>query len=227
MATQAAGKARKRLTRREMKEDKLIGLAQKVEQFYDENRKTVFTVAAAVLVIIIAFFLIQSNRQKSFEQASLDLTISKILFDMGNLDEAEPQLRELQARYGGRIAGEAQYYLARGAFMRGNIEEAEAAFREYIDKYHVDKYLDIASIAGLAVCLESQEKYEEAAEVYLSIPRKHRKHYFAPQAMFQAAKCYLLANQKDKAVQTYQLLQNQYPSSPLKTKASKQVAQLR
>ena len=227
MAAQASGKGSKRLTRRELKEDKLIGLAQKFEQYYEENKKVVFSVVAVVLVVIIAFFIIKGNREKSFEQASLDLTVAKIMFEMGNLDEAEPQFRALQAQYGGRIAGEAQYYLARSAFMRGNIDDAESAFRLYLDKYHVDSYLDIAAIAGFAACLESREKYTEAAEEYLSIPRKHRKHYFAPEAMFLAAKCYLLANEKDKAIQTFQLLQRQYPTSALKSKASKQLAQLR
>ena len=48
----------------------------------------------------------------------------------------------------------------------------------------------------------------------------------AAEAMFQAARCYLWADQKDKAVETYLLLQRQYPLSTLKTKASRAVAQI-
>ncbi|MFH1011270.1 MAG: tetratricopeptide repeat protein [bacterium] len=226
MATQAAAKGKKRLSRRELKEDKLIALAKKLEMFYEQNQKIVLGGAVAVLVVIVAIFLIRTSQQRVYNNASLDLTIAKIMFEMGRLDEAEPQLQSIKSRHGGRIAGEAQYYLARSAFMRGNAEEAEAAFREYVRNYRVDKYIDAAAVAGLAACVESQEKYGEAAEIYLSIPRKYPKHFFSPQAMYQAARCYLLANQRDKAVEICQLLQRQYPTSAVRNRAAKLIAQL-
>lgn len=226
MAARIAGRARKRLTRRDLKEDKLIAMAQKVELFYERNRKAVFGGLVVILAVVIAAFVIRANWQKGFEEGSLNLTLAKVMFEMGRPDDGEAQLRELKAKYGGRIGGEAQYYLARSAFMRGDVEEAQAAFQEYLDKYHTDKYLDVAAIAGLAACLESQHNFTEAAETYLSVPRKYRKHHFSPQAMFQAARCYLWAGQRDRAIQTYQLLQRQYPSSTLKSKASRAVGLL-
>ncbi len=225
MATQT-GKAKKRLSRKEMREDKLIGMAQKVEQFYEQNRKLVMAVMAGILVVIVAFFMVRGNQQKVFKEASLSLSIAKVMFEMKRFDEAESQFQALKTRYGGRIAGEAQFYLAKSAFLQDNIEEAEAGFREYIANYHVDKYIDIAAIAGLAACQESQGRFEEAAETYLSIPRKHRKHYFAPQAMYQAAQCYLTVNQNDKALQTYQLLLKQYPNSTLKGTVAQLVSKI-
>ncbi len=225
MATQT-GKAKKRLSRKEMREDKLIAMAQKVEQFYEQNRKLVMVVMAGILVVIVAFFMIRGNQQKAFKEASLSLSIAKMMFETKHFDEAESQFQVLKTRYGGRIAGEAQFYLAKGAFLRDNIEEAEAGFKEYIAKYHVDKYIDIAAIAGLAACQESQGRFEEAAETYLSIPRKHRKHYFSPHAMYQAAQCYLAVNQNDKALQTYQLLLKQYPNSTLKGTVAQLVSKI-
>ena len=225
MATQT-GKAKKRLSRKEMREDKLIGMAQKIEQYYEQNRKLVMAVVVVILVVIVAFFVIRANQQKTFEEASLSLSIAKVMFEMKRFDEAESQFQSLKTKYGGRIAGEAQFYLAKSAFSQGNFEEAEAGFREYISKYHVDKYIDVAAIAGLAACQESQGKFEEAAETFLSIPRKHRKHYFSPYAMNQAAQCYLSVNQKDKARQTYQLLLRQYPDSPLKSTVTQLVSKI-
>ena len=183
-------------------------------------------VIAGILVIVIAFFVIRGNQQKAFREASLSLSIAKMMFDTKRYDEADSQFQALKARYGGRIAGEAQFYLAKSAYLQGKIEEAEAGFKEYLAKYHVDKYIDVAAIAGLAACLESQGKYEEAAETYLSIPRKYRKHYFAPFAMYQAAQCYLNINQNDKALQTYQLFLKQYPNSTLKGTVAQMVYRL-
>jgi TolA-binding protein len=226
MVAQSTGKGKKRLSRREMKEDRLIATAQKVERFYDQNRNLVWAGAAIILVAVVAVFLIRANMRRSFEEASLDLTVAKLMFQAGRIAEAEPQFQAIRERHGGRIAGEAQFYLARTAFMRGDEAAAEAAFREYVDNYHIDRYLDVAAIAGLAASMEAQGKYAEAAETYMSIPRQYRKHYYSPEAMFQAARCYLWADQKDKAVETYLLLQRQYPSSTLKTKASRAVAQI-
>ncbi|MBM3324646.1 MAG: tetratricopeptide repeat protein, partial [Calditrichaeota bacterium] len=201
-------------------------LAKKFELFYEKNQKIVLGAAAAVFLVVMAIFLIRTSQQRAYDDASLELTIAKIMFDMGRLDEAEPQLQAIKSKYGGRIAGEAQYYLARSAFMRGGIEEAEAAFREYLRSYHVDKYMDAGAAAGLAACVESRERYEEAAEIYLSIPRKYPKHFFSPQAMYQAARCYLLANQRDKAIEICQLLQRQYPTSAVRSRAAKLITQL-
>lgn len=226
MATQAAAKGKKRLSRRELKEDKLIALAKKFELFYEKNRKIVLGLAAAILVVIVAIFLIRTSQQRAYDDASLELTIAKIMFDMGRLDEAEPQLQSIKSKYGGRIAGEAQYYLARSSFVRGNVEEAEAAFREYVRNYHVNNYVDAAAFAGLAACVESQGKYIEAAEIYLSIPRKYPKNFFSAEAMYQAARCYLLADQRDKALEICRLLQRQYPTSAVKSRAVKLITQL-
>ncbi len=227
MVAQSTGKGKKRLSRHEMKEDKLIATAQKMERFYDRNRSVVWAGAAVVLVVVIAVFLVRANRQRSFEEASLDLTIAKLMFQTGRVAEAEPQFQAIRERYGGRASGEALFYLARSAFMRGDEAGAEAAFREYVDNYHIDNYLDVAAIAGLAASMEAQGKYAEAAETYMSIPRQYRKHYFSPEAVFQAARCYLWADQKDKAVEAYLLLQRQYPSSALASRASRVVAQIR
>ncbi|MBU1935955.1 tetratricopeptide repeat protein [bacterium] len=225
MATQTS-KSKKRLSRKEMREDKLIGMAQKVEQFYEQNRKLVMAVVAGILIVIVAFFLVRGNQQKAFEEASLNLSIAKVMFEMKRFDAAESQFQALKTQYGGRVAGEAQFYLAKSAFLQGKFEEAEAGFKEYISKYHVDKYIDVAAIAGLAACQESQGRYEEAAETYLSIPRKHRRHYFSAQAMYRAGECYLAVNQDDKAFQTYQLLLKQYPDSPLKNKVTQLVSKI-
>jgi outer membrane protein assembly factor BamD (BamD/ComL family) len=226
MAAQTAAKAKKRLTRRELKEDKLIILAKKFEVFYEQNRKVLLAIGAGILVVAVVALLVRANRERAFQDASLELTIAKIMFDMGNLDQAEPQLQSIKDKYGGRIAGEAQYYLARAAFMRGDVEKAEAAFRDYVNNYHVDSYLDVSAIAGLAASVESQGKYAEAAEIYLSIPRKYPKHYFSPEAMYQAARCYLLAGQRDKAVEICQLLERQYPTSSVRTRATRLIMQL-
>ena len=227
MAAQTSGKSRKRLSRHEMKEDKLIAMAQQLELFYERNRKAVFGVATAILAVVVVFFLVRANQRKSFEEASVDLTMAKIVFDMGRVNDTEQQFQLLKTQHGGRIAGEAQYYLARIAFMHNDLNGAEVAFREYVDNYHVDKYLDVAAAAGLAATLESQGKYIEAAETYMAVQEKHRKHYYSAEALFEAARCYLSANQKDKAVQTYLILQRQYPTSALTVEASKAIAQLR
>jgi len=224
MATQPTAKTKKRLSRRDMKEDKLIAWAQKVELFYIENRKIFWGIGLGAIIVLAAIFLIRANRQKGFEEASLSLTIAKLKFVTGLVEESEPEFRTLKASYGGRIAGEAQYYLARTAFLRGNVGEAEVAFREYLDNYSVDKYLDVAALAGLAASIEAQKRFAEAAEIYISIPRKYPKHHYSPEAMYQAARCYLWAGQKDKAIETCQVLQRQYPTSSLRNRASKLVA---
>jgi len=225
MATQPTAKTKKRLSRRDMKEDKLIAWAQQVELFYIENRKILLGIAFGALVVLAAVLLFRANRQKSLEEASLDLTIAKLKFQTGLVDEAESEFRTLKASYGGRIAGEAQFYLAKTAFQRGKWDEAEAAFRECVDNYNVDKYLNVAALAGLAASVEAQKRFGEAAEIYISIPRNYPKHHYGAEAMYQAARCYLWAGQKDKAVETCQILQRQYPTSSLRSRATKLVTQ--
>jgi TolA-binding protein len=115
--------------------------------------------------------------------------------------------------------------LAKIALQRGNPEEAEAIFREYTHNCNIDKYINNAALAGLAASIEAQNRFSEAAEIYISIPRKYPKHYFCPEAVYQAARCYLWAGQKDKAIEACQMLQRQYPTSTLRSKAVRMLAQ--
>src|SRR3990172_2310461 len=79
-------KARRKITHKEIKKDKLVTSYFQVRTWFDkpENRKRVGMAAGIVVILVIAVFLYISNRKTKNEKAETKLSMVKKLTHQGN-----------------------------------------------------------------------------------------------------------------------------------------------
>lgn len=157
-----------KLSQREIKEDKFTSFVLTTrEQFMESWQYIVIGVVVIVLGVAAVFFWM-NNRDKQQAEAGAKLSTAMGEYQRNNVQVALLGLGQIVENYSGDAVEQATFMLGKLNLESRNYAEARKNFELYLSKYSGNKLLRAASIAGLAGCLEGEEKYGEAAAKYLS-----------------------------------------------------------
>lgn len=211
-------KPKKKISKREIKEDKLVTSYFEATSWYQENKKLVSSMLTGLIVVGIAIVVITNNIRSNSENATTEFGKVMKYYDDGRYDLAingDPQanVRGLQAivdDYGSTTSGElATLYLANSYYAKGDYDKA----LEYYLEADVDDDLLAASVlGGAAACYEAKGDHEKAAGYFEKAAYKSGKDVLAPENLFHAAKNYAASGNKEKAVELYKKLKKDHPT---------------
>ncbi|MBL7075190.1 tetratricopeptide repeat protein [candidate division KSB1 bacterium] len=220
-------KPRKKLTKQQLKEDKLVTTTYKVNEFITQHSRLITYGAVAVAAIVLFSVLcVRSGRQAS-RNAATETTMSKFEFYTGRYEAAIEKFKSILDQYEGtRGAGEAAYYLALSHLALGNREEAEATFKLFLKSYGKDRILVSAAHTGLGTILEDQGQFEKAADQYIAAYKVGKDLFSAPQNLINAGRCFQSAGLAGQAREIYQSVLDHYAYSPLRADAENRLAGL-
>lgn len=219
-------KARKRLTKRQIKEDKLVTYYFKVTDYLYRNSRNLASVAGAVAVIILALLIYTSKQREKDQDAVVAFMEAKAEYFAQNYESAANKLENLVQTYEGTpSANTALFYLGNAYFQLKKYDQAEAAFREYVDKGD-DKVLRVSAMAGVAASLEEMGQYREAAQMYQEAAEDYPDSFQAPENLMHAARCYARAGQTAVAVETLKTLLDRYSEASITNEAEILLAEL-
>ncbi len=218
---------KKKLKRKQIKEDKLMTNINNAINFFNENSKIItMALLGVVIVVVIGFFVIKSKRDANIA-ASGRLIMAIDQFHANNYDQAIPQLLDITQRFDGtENAGYACFYLANAYYAKGNYTEAKKYFNTYIDDYGDNKLFESAALAGIAACYAQEGNKEQAASYYQQAAKKNPELYTAADYLFSAAQNYVELNQKETAKQLLQKIVDDYSKSEKTNEAKLLLAQL-
>ena len=216
-----------RVKKRELKEDKLVTTFFQARDYLDDNKRTIFRLGgAAVLIIALVSFWIYSKSSGEY-QASYEMGIVLTGAQTGDPVSLANEFEQIADRYRGTAAGnEALLFAAQMHLMADKPVEALAAYNLYLDKGRHSPYLFPSALAGKAACLEDLNRYDEAADTYLEAASGARGFFLAPRFHLDAARCYRLTGNRDEAVAQCELVQARYPESPFAAEADKELKRL-
>lgn len=199
-----------------LQQEKLEATVSKTEQFYNENKKTIWGCVIAAVVIalgILAFnqFYVKPKCAEAQEQtypaeaAFRDAQYETALNGDGN----NLGFAELIKEYGNK-AGKAVYLYAGICELNlGNYENAI----NYLKKYKgEDQILAARAAACIGDALAGLEKYTEAAAKFEDAA-KISDNVFSAEYLLKAAIAYEEAGNTDKALSLYETIKDQYPQS--------------
>ena len=147
---------KKKLSKKEIKEDKLINFYKSSVDFFEKYQSKIFIYAGVVVVVAAAIYFYLNQKNVNDEKAGLELSRIMTLYDKGSYLEAIEGiqgtniigLKNLVMEYGGTENGEtAKIYLANCYSFLSNYEEA---FKYYEDYNGSIDYFEAASLAGQA-----------------------------------------------------------------------------
>jgi tetratricopeptide (TPR) repeat protein len=217
----------KRFTKKELKEDKFVVSYFKARQWIEENQKTVMKVGGVViLVVALAAFWVRSRSQTE-TQAATELSMTMIKAQTGDPSSVTQQLADMAKRFSGTRAGDdAQFYVGQLKAMSHKPDEALKAFDDFVKRGSKNRYLYPSALAGKAAALEDLKRYQEAAETYLKAATAKTDAFTYPGFRLDAARCFELAGNSQKAKEQYQLIRDKNPKTSYAQKAEKCMAQL-
>lgn len=210
---------KKKLSKREIKEDKLVTTYYKVYNYFFDNKNRIGMYAGGAVVVIALVYFYINNRKASNEQAGIQLANVIGLYDSGAYLEAIEGrqgtniggLKKLVADYGSTENGEtAKIYLANAYIMLGNVEEAYKYYEDYAGNNEIYK---ATALAGEAGYYAFKKDYEKAADLYLNASRVSKENVLNPDYMLKAAVNYIDAGKKEEAKDLLEIIKKDYNTS--------------
>ena len=209
-------KPRKRLTRREIKEDPLVTQYVKYQKMLKTYSRHVNIGLIAIAAIVVISVLVSRSKKNAEIHAEGDLVMAEQVYMSRDFERAPAELKKVSDDYPGtEAAGRAVFFRANALFHKGDFESAQIAFQEYVDDYGQIEMFLTSSLAGVAACEETKENYADAAALYHKAAKRNMDAFDAVYHLKSAARCYRMADMKDKAKDLYESILEKYPDSPV------------
>jgi tetratricopeptide (TPR) repeat protein len=206
-------KPKKKITRQDLKEDKLVKTTLQVKTYLEENNKQVLYFVLGVFAIVLIIMWYRYSSQKTSQEAEAQLGMAQIEFNNANYERAANRLRNLIQQYKG--TGEAK----QGLFLLANIyyqyedyKQAREYFKEFVDTYSGSDILLASGYAGLAACYENEKNFTEAGRLYEKAAKIAREFVESDNYFYLAGICYKKAGDLPKAKQQFETLVNESKS---------------
>jgi len=226
-------RARKKISRRELKQDALIKTYVKATSFYEEYKRYLNIGVTALVVLIIATVFYVNNRNTNNEKAMTELGKVYQYYDNAQYQVAidgipEQNIRGLESivdDYGSTPSGElARFYLANALFQLERYDDALDMFDEFDPGG--DQLLTVSRLSGIAGCYESLQDYGKAAEFFEKAATQYSDDLNAAENMNNAARNFAQAGDKERALTLYRELKKQYPTTSFGREAERYITEL-
>ena len=208
--------ATKKNTREALQKEKIEETVSKTEQFYNENKKTIWGCILAAVVIalgVLAYhqFYLKPKMAEAQEQAyPAEAAFRDGNFELAlNGDGNNYGFAQVIDEYGTK-AGKAMYLYA--GICELQLQNYEGAI-DYLKKYKgKDPILAARAQACLGDAYTGLQKYEEAASQFEKAAAVS-DNLFAAEYLLKAAVAYEELGKNDKALSLYETIKDKYPQS--------------
>ena len=204
-------------TEQELRQQNIAEAVSKSELFFQKYGKIVYGCVAAVLLIALAIlaynrFILQPRKEK----AQAEMFKAEQKFAQGNFelalngDDNTMGFEEIIDTYGSK-AGEAVYlYAGASALQIGEFDKAISFFKKYDGE---DKILLSRAQAGIGDAYVGLEDYKSALAAYEKAAATVSSNMYAAGYLLKAGQVAEEMGNKDKALDFYKKIKDQYPES--------------
>jgi len=210
---------KKKLSKKEIKEDKLINFYKTAVVFFEKYKNKIFTYAGVLVVVAAAVYFYVNQKAETNEKAALELSRIMTIYDQGSYLEAIEGkqgtniigLKRVVEEFSGTENGEtAKIYLANCYSFLGNYDEA---FKYYDDYSGSIDYFKAAALAGQAGYHASEGNYEKAANLFLQASKMSKINSQNPDYLLNAGINYLKVGEKEEAKILFNQIKEDYTAS--------------
>ncbi len=213
-------KPRKRITKKTLKEDRLVTFYFKAQTWIDQNSKMLLIALAAFIVVLAIVVFFNFSKKKMEANASVELAKAVRAYQNSDYQNALPLLNNLVENYGGSKSGKiGSFYLANTFFNNGDYDNAQKYYKKFVSGYKGDNVILSSAMAGIAACYEQKNDFESAALQYEKVASKFPDTFKAPAYLLKAGRCFSLAQNNEKAKQLFNMIVEKYPDSKEKDDA--------
>ena len=204
-------------TEQEIRQQNIAEAVSKSELFFQKYGKIVYGCVAAVLLIALAIlaynrFILQPKKEKAqAEMFKAEQKFAEGNFELAlNGDDNTMGFEEIIDTYGSK-AGEAVYlYAGASALQIGEFDKAISYFKKYNGE---DSILLSRAQAGIGDAYVGLEDYKSALAAYEKAAATVSSNMYAAGYLLKAGQVAEEMGNKDKALDFYKKIKDQYPES--------------
>jgi tetratricopeptide (TPR) repeat protein len=221
---------KKKITRKAIKEDKLVTSFYKVQEFYLKYQKQILIGAGTVAIIILAFVIYSNKIQQENQDASLALSRIMPSYNAKNYKEAIEGkagtniigLKQIVENYGSSEQGEsAKIFLAHSYFMLGKYDDALKYYEDYSGSIDL---LRSTAYAGAAACYEAKGDLEKAADLFRDAAFVTKSNPQNANYLLDAGLDYHRLGKNDKAKEYFKIIKKDYKKTEVGRKIENYLA---
>lgn len=204
-------KAKKKISKKELKEDQFVLFTMQAQDFLQKYVKEIaMGVAAVIAVIFLGYWMISSSAASESTAATL-LSRAQQQLATGQKDVALNAMASVLTDYSGSEAAEkACFYLAEQHLADGNLEEAKAYLTTFISDYSSANVMTQAAYANLANVLMQEKDFAGAASNFEKAANMDKDFPRSPAYVYAAAVAWKDADNNEKAAALAQSLIDGY-----------------
>lgn len=220
----------KKISRKKVKEDKLVTFYSKTLEFYEKFQTKIIIVVGVVAVVILAMVLYSNKLEQDNLTATTQLSRVISLYESGSYQEAIDGtpgtdvvgLKQIVDEYGSTEQGEvAKIYLANSLVYLEKIDEALEVYNDYSGSNNLFK---AAALAGKAGCYASKGEFEKAADYYEDAANVSETNASNPDYLLKAGINYIEVDNNEKAKTVLERIKKDYSSTIYLTSADRYLA---
>lgn len=223
---------KKKLSKKEIKQDRLVETYYKAYGFIEENRQRLMLYGGVFLVLVLAVIFYVNNRKQKNEATGVELARVMALYDSGNYLEAiqgQPGtpvigLEKIVEEYGSTPNGEtAKIYLADAYSLLGKTEDAYKFYKDYDGSINLYK---ASALAGQAAYFETKKEFGQAADLYKQAAHVSDQDVLNPDYLVKAGINYMKAGKNKEAKESFESVQKNYKTSSSAREVDRYLVQL-
>ena len=224
---------KKKLSKKEIKEDKLVTTFYEAKSYYEKNQTMIFAVTGAIIVIIFAVLFFTNKTKENDLLASVELSRVVNTYNAGLYQQAidgkegtqEIGLLKIVDEYGGTEQGElARIYLANAYFYT---QQYEKAMEEYDNYSGSDNLMISAALAGIASCYEVKNDFANAAKYFSKAADVSKFVPSNPDYLLNAGINLIKIENYKEAKVVLNKIKNEYTTAPASRQVDRYLAQLK
>ena len=190
----------------------------KTEMFIEKNQKTILIVLAAIVVVVLAIFGVKKFVIEPREEAAQTAIFrAEQLFENDdyatalNGDGNNAGFMDIINEYGGTKTGNlARYYAGICYLNTGDFNNAIKYLGEFKGKDQIVKPLATGAMGDAYLELENAA---EAAKCYEKAAKESKNTFTSPMFLMKAGLAYEMVENYQKALEMYQIIKADYPTS--------------
>lgn len=222
---------KKKISKKEIQEDKLVTTFYEAKSFYEENQVAIFSaIGAIILIVAIAVFYIsrvkENNMLASAELSRVYPTYNSGLYQQaidGKPETEEIGLLKITEEYSGSEQGElARILLGNAYFYTEQYDKAAEAYGDYSGDNDI---LVATALAGKAACYETEKNFENAAKYFAKAANVSKYVPANPDYLLNASINYLKTKNNREAKSLLSKIKTDYKTSIASREVDKYLAQ--
>ncbi len=155
-------KPKKKITRKEIKRDPFLESIFSVKEHFNLNQKRYSKLLFGILAVVILATLYMNNLKDKENSSTVALGKAMVFMDQGDYENTLLNLQNIVDEFNGTRSGvQANYYLGRLHFDRGNYSEAEP-YLEFYTRKGKTSVLRSAACEAMAHIYAVKEDYSQA-----------------------------------------------------------------